>query len=354
MDKYNAQDGLKYYLQRRFNGDHPFDDKRQEFPDGRKNFPKMFSSFEDYMNDNYHKNVELGAAINGDGLLTNHGIEHVQDVIRHAGDIIDDINQLTGYEIFILLISIHFHDVGNLYGREEHEQKIDEIIEKLDTILPLDTAGKNFVNAIATAHGGYYKNDKDTIRHIGDDCKYANVLVRQKALAAILRFADEISDDFTRSNFSGKIPEGNEVYHEYSKSLEPVSIEGDAIILHFRIPYNLTKEKVGKGTSKVFLYDEILNRIAKCMRELEYCKKYADGLIKLKSISVKIDILREGSNFKIIENAGDSFRLTLQGYPNEDICTLESYLETPSVSNDMVKKIRYKDGIELSKAELEE
>ena len=106
------------------------------------------------MNKHQHLYVNLGAAIEGDGLLTDHGIDHVRSVIAHAKDVLVNPMQLTGYEIYLLLISIHFHDVGNIQGREQHEEKIAEIIEGMGEILPLDTAEKGFVTSIATAHGG--------------------------------------------------------------------------------------------------------------------------------------------------------------------------------------------------------
>lgn len=348
MDHYNKQDGLKYELQCRCNGIVPFEGSRKEFPDNCDQFLEKFFSIEKKMNEEWHQNVNWGAAVAGDGRLTDHGIKHIQSVIQHAYEILTDVQQLTGYEIFILLISIHFHDVGNIYGREAHEQKIAEIIESMSNELPLSTPEKQFINDIATAHGGYYDGDKDTIRHICSDVKYGNVLFRPKVLAAILRFADEISDDLGRSNFKGDIPPKSEVFHEYSKALSPISIDGETISLHFRIPYNLTQEKIGKGEKKVYLYDEILERMAKCMRELEYCKKFANGLIRPTALSVKIDILQKDS-FRPIKGNGDSFRLSLQGYPSEQLFSLESYMEKHDDTVGIAKELRYKNGKELSR-----
>ena len=349
MNLYTSQDGLKYELQNRVNGAAPFGDKRKEFPNG-KDYIKIFQAFEQKMNAKWHENVNLGAAINRSGLLTDHGVEHVQDVIRHAGEILSDIQQLTGYEIFILLLAIHFHDVGNIYGRAEHEQKIADIINSLDKELELSTPEKQLINDIATAHGGYYENDKDTICHIGSDTKFGNVQIRPKILAAILRFADEISDDLNRSApLSIKPPKENEVFHEYSKALDPISIEGETILLHYHIPFRLTQNKVGKAEKTVYLYDEIIERIAKCMRELEYCKKYAAGLIRVSSLSVKIDIIKD-CDFRIIQGKGDCFRLTIQGYPDHTSHSFQSYMEKQNASTGSISELRYKNGSALKKS----
>ena len=342
---YNQQDGLKYTLQCRRKGINLPSryNNRKEFPD-EKDYTELFYFFEDKMNKTFHENVNLGAAIENDGLLTDHGVHHINDVIRHLGEIISDIDELTGYEIFVLLLVAHFHDVGNIYGRDEHEQKIAEIMDQFDIDYFLSTPEKQFVSQIAAAHGGYTDGNKDTIGRLSADTKYANVVFRPKVLAALLRFADEISDDLNRSHYRTiKIPVENEVYHEYSKSLEPVSIEGDTICLQYNIPYELTQKTVGKGKDRVFLYDEILARIGKCMKELDYCKKYANSLIKMSSISIKVKILHEGS-FRPIKDAGDSFRLTLQGYPNVGDNSMSFYMDRQNGNPNTGKELRYKNG----------
>ena len=338
---YTNQDRLKYELQKRYEGKVPYD-SRKEFPDTGIDYVKRFHQVEEKLNSEWHPDVTLGAAISGDGLLTDHGVKHVQSVIQHAGMIIRDLDRLTGYEIYILLLAIHFHDLGNIYGRDEHEKKIAEVILSLDKELQLATQEKQFINDIATAHGGSNEGDKDTIGRIGPDTMFGGVRVRQKVLAAILRFADEISDDLNRSNFKGIIPTENQVFHEYSKSLQPISIDGETIIMKYQIPYNLAINKVGKGNTKVYLYDEIQSRLGKCMRELEYCRKYAEGQLIPSTVSVGIRILKK-DDFREIEDLKDDFRLTLHGYPDMRIFTFEYYLELDPTTGHSIH-LKYNNG----------
>jgi hypothetical protein len=169
-------------------------------------------------------------------------------------------------------------------------------------------------------------------------------------LAALLRFADEISDDFCRAAYNNTIiPSKNKVFHAYSETLEPVSISGETIKFHFRIPYKYTQDKLGKGNVSVFLYDEIISRLTKCMRELEYCRKYANGFIAITTLNITIDILEETSPRKVKDKS--SFRLRLIGYPDANL-KLEDFLETtincsPSTNSDAFK---YKTGEDLKTA----
>ena len=354
MDYYKTKDGLRYDLQCKYNGilpqtGMPAKSLAKEFPSKNVDWVEQYFQFEKKMNENYHPNVNLGAALAGDGLLTDHGVEHVESVIAHARDIISDPMQLTGYEIYLLLMAIHFHDVGNISGREQHEERIAEIIDNMGDSLPLDTAEKTFIAAIATAHGGYVDGDKDTIRSIDIDTIYDGVQIRCKLLAAILRFADEISDDYHRAFFPNvKVPAENQIYHEYSKALDPISIKGETLKLHFRIPYEMTQNKIRKQEKCLFLYDEILERIAKCMRELEYCKKYAYGFIQLTTIDVTIEFLKRGSTFQWQEKS--SFRLTLHGYPDKIHSTIWDYLDNANSTRDESDGLKFKDGNALCEA----
>ncbi len=357
MGYFNKQDGLKYHFEQRYIGNEHVDivgkgtEFIMEFPTGKDKLVEKYVYLENTLNEEWHKDATLGAAIKGDGLLTDHGVGHIADVMAHAGMILaDNVKKLNGYEIYLLLLAIHFHDLGNINGREDHETYIDEIMLKMGDRLPLDIAEKNFVVAIATAHGGYVNGEKDTIHYVNIDNTCNGVKVRAKLLAAILRLADELSDDFNRSNYKGiDIPPENEVYHEYSKSLTPVGIDKETVSFHFRIPYDLTQRKIGKGNKKVFLYDEILVRLAKTMRELEYCRSYADSFIQATTLNVKIDILKPENQLKVKDTI--TFRLRLQGYPNSKEKSIMSYLDLPEeqiVGNK--REIKYSNGIILRKA----
>ena len=283
-------------------------------------------------------------------LVNKKGGSKEEDNILYRTPFIDDKEGEDGSasEFQRYLLEIHntsavsrFKKVQKFY-QEDTQEKIEKISDKMGDSLALETADQGFGTAIATAHGGYVDGSKDTIHAMNIvDESYDSVQVRCKLLAAILRFADEISDDLGRAAPPEiPIPAANQAYHEYSKALVPVSIEGDTIKFQFRVPYDLTQKKIGKNGKKVYLYDEILNRLAKCMRELEYCKKYAYGMIRLTTLNVVIGFLKQGSSHQIQESV--ALRLTLQGYPDETRSSISDYLDAglPGTANGL----KFKDG----------
>jgi hypothetical protein len=341
MARYKAADGLKYIMERLW------EDYNQEFPPSKGNLIEQYYIFEEHMNKEVHPKANEGAAESGDGILTDHGPEHIQMVIRYAYELIkgsydfllkknydeydNDFQQrLRGYEIYILLLSIHFHDVGIIFGRNEHEKRIDEVMQELGDLIPLDNAERRMVFDIASAHGGFIgsdKKDKDTLKPLLSYDKYGRLPVRQTLIASILRFADELSDDRTRANRFVKSSGQNGKYHEYSKSLFPIEFKHNTIAFEYDIPYNLLIEKVNSPQGEIYLYDEILNRLIKCMCELEYCRKYSDGFIIITALYITINILKQHQQTRCEKTF--KFELRLSGYPDINIQNIKTYLDRP-------------------------
>ncbi len=318
MAIYKRIDGLRYTMEQLYiNGG------SNQFPSAKGDLIESFKYIEDYMNTNCHPSTALGAAAHGDGILTDHGVEHVKMVIENAGKLIGDMKQrkLNGYEIYLLLLAIHFHDVGNVFGRQDHEKRIDDIISKLGDRLPLDTPEKLIVSDIATAHGGYAddtKDDKDTLRRLNPTDTCNGITIRPALLGSILRFADELSDDNTRANrymeAMGEIPPENKIFHEYSMALSPISFNGNTIIFKYYIPFEYAKNRIPDDKG-IFLYDEIIRRLRKCMQELEYCSKYSEGFIRITTLSVEINVMHQTILHRSVYNT--KFSLRLSGYPND-------------------------------------
>lgn len=317
MSTYKENDGLRYTMEQLQDSG-----EKDQFPVGKGDLVASYKYIEDYMNQNCHPNTTLGAALNGDGLLTDHGVDHVKMVIQYAGKLVGDMQyrKLNGYEIYLLLLAIHFHDVGNVCGRQEHEKQIDDIIVALGDNLPLDTAEKVMVADIATSHGGYADSehiDKDTLRRLKatDNCN--GITIRPALLGSILRFADELSDDNTRANryldVTKRIPPENMIFHAYSATLAPITFRGNTIAFKYYVPFLQVQNKIPNDTGS-FVYDEIITRLNKCMQELEYCRKYSEGFIRISTLSVEIYIMHPTTTHRPMHSI--KFSLRLSGYPN--------------------------------------
>ncbi len=132
--------------------------------------------------------------------LNNHGQSHVRRVNQRVSELLSHFKSpITPYEAYLLFCGIQFHDVGNIFGRTEHESKCKEIMEKHCRQIIKDAVERDTIVRIATAHGGYYSGERDTIQALRKLQRLFEQPVREQLLAALLRFADELADDSSRA-----------------------------------------------------------------------------------------------------------------------------------------------------------
>lgn len=298
-----------------------------------KNFPSIGIDFCDklasiykYLEENIYPNVVVGASARDGMVLTNHSKEHVETVIQRMSLLLGDgINRITGYEVFILLVAACLHDIGNISGRSDHEKHMVELANGCQEFKTLDGPTKHYIFEVAMAHGGRnIKGGKDTLSLATKEEKAGGILVRPRAMAALLRFADELSDDFGRANIAmmniGSIPPESNIYHLYSSCVQTPNVQGAQIFLRYDLTALQTQrlyDKVVDGQKRgVYLYDEIKERLAKCYGEMEYCTHHSDGLFHFDSINATIVVFTDDYAQKIIEYP---ICLKYNGYPDKPV-----------------------------------
>ena len=303
------------------------------FHDPRVDYHQRFLVIDSFLNQNVHPYVNAGAAANDEVqsiFLTDHGPDHIATVLRRISDLLGDkLSELSPYEVYLLLLAAHLHDTGNIFGRKGHERRIQKTLNQLgENILGSDGAEQRMIRSIATAHGGYSdeeRTNKDTIGML----PYADVTggVRPKLLAALLRFGDELADDFTRtSRFligSGAIHPASEVFHHYADRLKEVKVypKERTVALRFDIARSLMCRTFQKGDSSVFLFDEIKDRCLKMHLEMVYCSRFMLPVVDLSRIDVRIAVCdadsdSEPRNEYATELRQMNFTLQQTGYPS--------------------------------------
>jgi hypothetical protein len=275
------------------------------FPDSSVDYVQRFGLLDEHLNTHVHPHSNTGPSTKEDIWLTDHGPLHISTVIRRAGDLtVNGQNQccLSPYECYILLLACHFHDVGNIFGRVDHEKKARELMFTLNqTLVGSDSLEKRLVCDIALAHGGEVDNvtkNKDTIGSLPYDPQSKTNRVGVKKLAAILRFADEIADDKTRTNqyLEAAVAQnkpGSKLYHAYAKHLRPVEVRLDerSVDLHFELTVaDMQTTFPTKSKGDTFLFEEILERTLKMHRERVYCSRFMIPYVYIDQINVSIDV----------------------------------------------------------------
>lgn len=263
--------------------------------------------------------------------LNKHRGSHIMDVQCRALRLLEHFRdcKMSFYELYILMCAIIVHDIGNIHGREGHEEDIEKILsqEKNHHLIP-DANERRTICRIARTHGGAYNGSKDTISALKEITPLNNFLIRERLLAAILRFSDELADDYTRADSSamenGLVEGASRIYHQYSKSLHTVRIvkqtlskysektEFFEVFLSYSFDADLAYLKFDKLGNQCYLIDEIYDRTIKMERERRYCMRFMRRYISLDRIHVNVDINdRENS----LKSYPVEYVLEERGYP---------------------------------------
>lgn len=249
---------------------------------------------------------------------TDHGIGHINRISDRLFDLLKDhlliqeettpypnanargskgSKLLNAYELYLLMCSVLWHDIGNLYGRTKHEEKIHKLFDKAKNFLH-DENSSEWIGKIAEAHSGVKAIDK-----IGFESKHDRGLpYYPRFLAALLRFSDELDEDKERigERVYENLPKEQEAYWFFCKCNDSIHIEEEG---EFRIQKIVVESKISKadlfrklkkekdGTiEEVIGIEEYCRRINKINEERKYCSLYLNKAHYFK-LPEKVEIL---------------------------------------------------------------
>jgi hypothetical protein len=292
---------------------------------GSHDYVAIYCNILDALQRNVYPAIDIGLTQSG-GVFTLHNKDHFDHVVRKAGELLGiSLNtrcDLTAYELFVLLLAIRIHDAGNVYGRGGHEKRCEDVLIEVCKDFPYQETERMAIASIAQAHGGENPDgDKDVISGLPEIDHIGETRIRSQKIAAIVRLADELAENNTRTpkilSDIGSIPKENEVFHYYAQSLHtnalvPLEI-GNRVNLKFLISVEDAKKKFGKLSDTVYLVDEIQTRLIKMNQERVYCNQFLSADEKLESISAKVTI-RDFVKKSTVWEA--EFLIRDDGYPN--------------------------------------
>jgi len=239
--------------------------------------------------------------------FTDHGIRHVESVGQAAGLLLDRFlnprkNELSSLDLFLLLSGIIWHDVGMVYERSGHANKVAEISKTIKEMFP-GIPVQRHVEEISRAHSGEEGLD---IPRPEDDYNTANKMYKiyPRALAAVVRLADEVSENHSRISRSliNGVPEGSKIYWEYANCI--VASYPDPtrrrILVRIEIQHDKAKTRMEcrdfldrtGGEPQMPLIEYVLCRLEKMNNERAYCSRYITRYVDLRTVEARFTLLR--------------------------------------------------------------
>ena len=300
-----------------------------KFPTRNADYWGLYAHCKDFIAERYYSNVAATLALDG-GRFTKHTIDHVDDVIVAAGSLlgIDEsggrnlTSKLSPFEVFVLIFAILLHDAGNVFGRSRHEEAVAKVVDELGPLLNLTDVERKLVVSVARAHGGRTdRGEKDTITDAvaRDTDTISNIRVNGRRLAAIVRLADEFSENQRRADPEALrqpyTPEESALPNKFCNAVT-CYIDCDVGSLNWSFAIDradlgyLFLEKRDGVDCKTYLVDYVSARITKADQERRYCNRFLNDLKIYTRINARIGIWdghTEVENFSI--------EITDGGYP---------------------------------------
>jgi HD superfamily phosphodiesterase len=301
-----------------------------------EDFWHRYKVMKKYLADEYYPWIQSNSPY-----FTDHGSRHIESVIQAAESVLSkhlvpENGELSSLDLFLLLSGIIWHDVGMVYQRSGHAQKVAEMTKEIRQVFP-NIQIQRLVEEISSAHSG---ESGLNIPRADEDCTTENrrYKVYARALAAIVRFADEISENHSRISkaLTDKVPKESRVYWEYANCIwasyaEPAR-ERVVVDVEIQCDKVLTKllckdfsDRTG-GATEMPLVKYTLYRLEKMNNERVYCSRFFSRYAYFKSLEVRFTLLKGTArvpDYDELTVMFEDFGLSSGDYPN--IKVVESF-----------------------------
>lgn len=239
-------------------------------------------------------------------VLSDHSIAHIENVLSNSGKLLNIENgkqKIKSLDLYCLILSILFHDTGNIFGRKDHHKKISKIYDFACPEPTRDKQEKILVQKVTGAHTGEARDGtKDTLKEIEEEFPFYEETIRLRDIAAIVRFADELAEGPQRTSLfmqkHHRYDHENKIHHDYAE-ITKVTIDpgNERIALTYNIELQLSKNRDLDGNAETNLREllpYIYQRIDKLNQERKYAKHYCDILNTFKRVTIAFNFLVDG------------------------------------------------------------
>ena len=236
--------------------------------------------------------------------LTDHSEKHIENVLNNVWHLLDLENssevKFTCYDLYILCMSVLFHDVGNINGRTEHSKKVTDVYNEVRKNNSKFFSERALILKATRAHcGTTISGSRDTLKEIESVSSLSGEPIQFLEITSILRFADELAEGPQRTSDylieNNKIKEDSLIHHKYAQITDIFIDRGnERIVLKYHIDINSeTKESL----KELLLYT--YERIIKLDEERKYTKFYSKYLSPFKKTEITFNFTKSGDPLDI-------------------------------------------------------
>jgi hypothetical protein len=132
-----------------------------------------------------------------------HGPLHIERVLEKLDQLVDGNppgeHLLRPYELYLTMMSVLYHDIGMLQGRNNHADSSSLLVEEEHNDYLVHSNDRDIISAIVVSHSSTKDIAEETSRFSEEEL-IGDQSVRPRVMAALVRLADELDEDFRRAD----------------------------------------------------------------------------------------------------------------------------------------------------------
>jgi hypothetical protein len=183
-----------------------------------------------------------------------HGPGHIERVLEKFDQLIDGNPagraSLRPYELFLTMLSILYHDIGMLRGRAGHADTSGLLVGEERNDYLIDARDRDVISAAVVSHSSS-KDIAEQTAGFADEQLIGSQTVRPRLIAALVRLADELDEDFRRADPELQrrlnVPEESRFFWEFCQHIN--GIKPDLVTHIINIDARFTAEDVGRNVT---------------------------------------------------------------------------------------------------------
>jgi len=237
----------------------------------------------------------------------NHGPSHIKRVLENLDQLLgkDPLAKglLNAYELFLTMMSVLYHDVGILGERETHADISASYIHEEKNEYIFDERDRAIIEAAVVSHSSSKEIERECaqfaeVETIGSET------VRPRVVAALVRLADELDEDYRRAdpNVASKlgVDKESEFYWQFCQRI--LGVQPDPQMLEIHISVKFKKDDVGrtvrvKAEVGSFL-SHFAHKLAKINRERASMARFLPQRLRYRRLVVSVKALESHPRWK--------------------------------------------------------
>ena len=224
-----------------------------------------------------------------------HGFTHIDRVLEKLSGLLgpQPLDEIRPYELFLTVMSVLYHDIGLMQQRSDHAGISALLVDEERNEYIIDKRDREVIRAAVASHSSHRDIDTETAS-LQVEMLIGDQRVRPKVVAALVRLADELDEDYRRADpilqAHSKLPARSRFYWEFCQrisGIQPLRQTGTIEVAVDFLPGDIGRLVLVGGSKRAFVA-AFAEKLAKINRERVYVNKFLPTALQFRQVTVTV------------------------------------------------------------------